>query len=125
MYRASTLVFGHFHPTLGMMSLVELEACATGTAVISYDKYEIMTPLEDLENITFSILEDPCAYKDFVEKNRVIVLGNHRAENVAKQLLLDIAMSQEDIFIKPLSKIAILENIRDIENIEKKTLQLA
>ena len=77
MYRASDIVLGHFHPTLGMMSLVEIEATATGTAVISYDKYEINTRLEDLESITFEILSDAKKYKEFVEKNRNIVLKNH------------------------------------------------
>jgi hypothetical protein len=39
-----------------MMSLVELQAVACKTPVISYDKYEIKTYLKDLETITFDIL---------------------------------------------------------------------
>ena len=36
------------------MSLIELQAIACGTAVISYDKYEINTHLKDLKEITFA-----------------------------------------------------------------------
>ncbi len=101
-----------------MMSLVELQAAACGTAVISYDKYEIKTHLDDLEKITFDILWNPWAYKKFVEKNRKIVLQNHAPENIAKTLQADISRVENNIFIQPASRELIEQHMDDIEKIE-------
>lgn len=118
MYRASDIVLWHFHPTLWMMSLVELEACATWTAVISYDKYEINTSLEELENITFSILWDRNKYNDYVSKNRNIVLNNHKAEYIAKILSKDIDFIKSWFRVEKMSKRKIIDNLEVITNID-------
>ena len=119
MYRSSDIVLWHFHPSLWMMSLVELQAAACETAVISYDKYEIQTHLEDLEKITFEILEDPKMYKEFVSKNRQVVLKNHSAENIAKTLEKDISRVENKIHIKKATKYNIKKHFHDIEKIEQ------
>lgn len=118
MYRWSDIVLWHFHESLWMMSLVELEATACWIAVISYDKYEIKTKLTELENITFSILSDKDKYNDFVSKNLDIVLKNHSAENIAKKLLKDIEFVKNWFVIIKLTKKKLLENIDSIIDID-------
>ncbi len=119
MYRWSDIVLWHFHETLWMMSLVELEATACWTAIISYDKYEIKTDLKNLESITFSILSDKNKYNDFVSKNMEIVLKNHSPENIAKQLKNDISIIKNDIKIVCFSKKITKKQLDDLEIIEK------
>lgn len=118
MYRSSDLVFWHFDPNLGMMSLIELEATACGAAVISHDRYEIHTPLSELENITFSILDNKEKRKDFVEKNREIVLSNHSPEKIAARLLSDIERIRSGIKIKALSAEIINDYFAELHEIE-------
>lgn len=120
MYRASDIVLGHFHPDLWMMSLVEIQAAACWTAVISYDKYEIKTSLDKLEEITFSILSDQNKYDRFVNTNRNIVLKNHSPENVAKILKKDINIITSNIYTRKITEPILKENITEILKIEAK-----
>jgi glycosyltransferase involved in cell wall biosynthesis len=118
MFRASDIVLWHFHQDLWMMSLVELQAVACKTPVISYDKYEIKTYLKDLETITFDILWDRKKREDFVIKNKEIVLKNHSAKNIAKELERDISRVRNRIYSKKTSKKLLLKYMDDILKIE-------
>ena len=119
MYRWADIVLWHFHKDLWMMSWVELEATLCWTAVISYDKFEMKTNLDQLENITFDVLKDKDSYDRFVSKNIDIVLKNHSPDNVANKLVKDIEFQKLNINIKPLSEKIILKyehELWDIEN---------
>ena len=119
MYRWADIVLWHFHKDLWMMSWVELEATLCWTAVISYDKFEMKTNLDQLENITFDVLKDKDSYDRFVSKNIDIVLKNHSPDNVANKLVKDIEFQKLNINIKPLSDKIILKyehELWDIEN---------
>lgn len=119
MFRASDIVLWHFHPDLWMMSLIELQAIACDTAVISYDKYEIKTYLNDLETITFDILRDNNLYNTFVSKNKEIVLKNHNPKSIAKTLQQDISRVKNNIYTKKASQNLIKKNIKKILEIEQ------
>ena len=120
MYRWADIVLWHFHKDLWMMSGVELEATLCWTAVISYDKYEIKTDLDQLESITFDILNDKDSYNKFVSKNIDIVLKNHSPDRVSDRIVKDIEFQKLNINIKPLYEKLILRYKNELWEIEKK-----
>lgn len=83
-YRGADLVLGQFNDNLGNLSLVELEAMASGAPIVTLDKYERDMPLDKCEEIAFKIIEDKKFKSKFIKDNLDYVRRVHSDEAVAK-----------------------------------------
>lgn len=86
-YRSANIVLGQFNDTLGNFSLVELEAMASGAALVTLDIYEINQEfggLKNLEKLAFRLIEDKAFKKRFIKRNLDYVIRNHSEKAVAK-----------------------------------------
>gem|GEM_PF-1885398 len=84
LYRSFDLVIGSFGK--GLLNLVELEAMACKTAVVSYDNYEfIKKDISELPGLALKLLESKTFKNSYVQNAFEYVCEVHSQEKVAQQ----------------------------------------
>ena len=96
MYHSFDLVLGAFGK--GLLNLVELEAMASGAAVVSYDRYEfIKKEIEELPAFALKLLSDKKFKTDYVKHSKEYVKTVHGSEAVAEKYkkIIDSALKKK------------------------------
>ncbi len=96
MYRSADLILGQFNETLGMLSLVELEAMDCGAPMVTLDLYELNLPLDQCEKKVFKILENNKFKKQYVNRLYNYVVRTHSAESIKKVIISNIQKIKEN-----------------------------
>lgn len=84
MFRGADLVLGQFNEAFGSLTLLELEAMATGAPVVTQAKYELNIPLNKCESLAFKLIEDKKFRSKYIKENIDYVRKVHSEEVVAK-----------------------------------------
>ena len=87
MYKSADVVLGSFYKKdyYANLNLVELEAMASGAAVVSHDKYEfIKKDLDKLPEFTLKLLKDDKFRLKYIKDSKRYVKNFHSAKKVAK-----------------------------------------
>jgi len=93
LYRSADLVLGSFWQ--GVLSLVELEAMACGTAVVCNDQWEIIKKKNSqLPNLALKLIKNVKFRESFIKKCTQYVHTTHSEHNVCLQHLLNIKNAQ-------------------------------